>query len=66
MIKKYTINKICVTSVSLFLILMFYLVPSTPESEVKIEIAKDGEKRPTDKVYIKEIEVLQILNKGIK
>lgn len=37
MIKKYTINKICVTSVSLFLILMFYLVPSTPESEVKID-----------------------------
>ena len=36
------------------------------ESEVKIEIAKDGEKRPTYKVYIKEIEVLQILNKGIK
>lgn len=37
MIKKYTINKICVTSVSLFLLLMFYLVPSTPESEVKID-----------------------------
>lgn len=37
MIKKYTINKLCVTSVSLFLILMFYLVPSTPESEVKID-----------------------------
>lgn len=37
MIKKYTINKICVTSISLFLILMFYLVPSTPESEVKID-----------------------------
>ena len=37
MIKKYTINKICVTSVSLFLILMFYLVPSTPESKVKID-----------------------------
>ncbi len=37
MIKKYTINKICVTSVSLFLIMMFYLVPSTPESEVKID-----------------------------
>ncbi len=37
MIKKYTINKICVTSVSLFLILMFYLVPSTPKSEVKID-----------------------------
>lgn len=37
MIKKYTINKICVTSVSLFLILMFYLVPSTPESEIKID-----------------------------
>ena len=37
MIKNYTINKICVTSVSLFLILMFYLVPSTPESEVKID-----------------------------
>ena len=37
MIKKYTINKICVTSVSLFLMLMFYLVPSTPESEVKID-----------------------------
>ena len=37
MIKKDTINKICVTSVSLFLILMFYLVPSTPESEVKID-----------------------------
>ena len=36
------------------------------ESEAKIEIAKDREKRPTDKVYIKEIEVLQILNKGIK
>lgn len=37
MIKKYTINKLCVTSVSLFLLLMFYLVPSTPESEVKID-----------------------------
>lgn len=37
MIKKYTINKICVTSVSLFLLLMFYLVPSSPESEVKID-----------------------------
>ena len=37
MIKKYTINKICVTSVSLFLLLMFYLVPTAPESEIKID-----------------------------
>ena len=43
-----------------------FCVSQRKESEVKIEIAKDGEKRPTDKVYIKEIEVLQILNKGIK
>ena len=43
-----------------------FCVSKRIESEVKIEIAKDGEKRPTDKVYIKEIEVLQILNKGIK
>ena len=37
MIKKYTIIKICVTSVSLFLLLMFYLVPTAPESEIKID-----------------------------
>ena len=43
-----------------------FCVSKRIESEVKIEIAKDGEKSPADKVYIKEIEVLQILNKGIK
>lgn len=37
MIKKYTINKICVTSISLFLLLMFYLVPTSPSKEIKID-----------------------------
>ena len=37
MIKKYTINKICVTSISFFLLLMFYLVPASPNKEIKID-----------------------------
>lgn len=37
MIKKYTINKICVTSISLILLLMFYLIPSNPISEINID-----------------------------
>ncbi len=37
MIKKYTINKICVTSISFFLLLMFYLVPTSPNKEIKID-----------------------------
>lgn len=37
MIKKYTINKLCVTSISLFLLLMFYLVPTSPSKEIKID-----------------------------
>lgn len=43
-----------------------FCVSQRKESEVKIEIAKDGEKRASDKVYIKEIEALQIIDKGIK
>ena len=43
-----------------------FCVSQRKESEVKIEIAKDGEKRASDIVYIKEIEALQIIDKGIK
>lgn len=36
MIKKWTINKIVVASVSLFLLLMFYLIPTKPNIETEI------------------------------
>ena len=64
--KFYQIDEGKLLYMSNYIMINEFCVSKRIESEVKIEIAKDGEKRPTDKVYIKEIEVLQILNKGIK
>ncbi|UKI58454.1 MAG: hypothetical protein L6V81_03365 [Clostridium sp.] len=36
MIKKWTINKIVVASVSLFLLIMFYLIPTKPDINTEI------------------------------
>ena len=64
--KFYQVDEGKLLYMSNYIMINEFCVSKRIESEVKIEIAKDGEKRPTDKVYIKEIEVLQILNKGIK
>ena len=64
--KFYQVDEGKLLYMSNYIMINEFCVSKRIESEVKIEIAKNGEKRPTDKVYIKEIEVLQILNKGIK
>ena len=64
--KFYQVDEGKLLYMSNYIMINEFCVSKRIESEVKIQIAKDGEKRPTDKVYIKEIEVLQILNKGIK
>lgn len=50
MIKKYAKNKIMVTSLSLFLLLMFYFVPSKPEIEV--EIIEENKNQIENIVYL--------------
>ena len=50
MIKKYAKNKIMVTSLSLFLLLMFYFVPSKPE--IEMEIIEENKNQIENIVYL--------------
>ena len=50
MIKKLTINKIVVASVSLFLLIMFYLIPTTPN--INTEVVEENKDLKENIVYL--------------
>lgn len=50
MIKKWTINKIVVASVSLFLLIMFYLIPTTPN--INTEVIEENKDLKENIVYL--------------
>ena len=50
MIKKWTINKIVVASVSLFLLIMFYLIPTTPN--INTEVVEENKDLKENIVYL--------------